>query len=615
MKLAFEGMVVRNFRTFLGKHTFGLAEGGPGLYFMRGKNKLEPSLEANDAGKSTLWDAFCWCLYGRTIGGLRGPDIKPWGSSDDTVTSVMVSVHVDGERHEISRAHNPNSLKLNGDSCGQEHIDRLLQMSHWVASHTILMGQGQPLFFDLPPRDALSLFVECLDLNRWDVRSKFSSEEVTRLELKLAKYQGELRMAKGAIETGLQEERRAKNRSQEWAGRWGAAKKDLEIKLKAAKDEHRKQSKLKGDADLAYDGAGTELKAIQEEINGLRASYDTAVIKRTKYESLIEGHRKAKTYWERELGTLGNTDRCPTCNQKVTGTNLDKHKKELRGKISELNREIEKGVPVAITKEVDAFKRSIEQAREGEASFKTKEADALSTLRRIGDSVARADADVRHLAARIKENEDAANVYHEQYIRLKKNNAQLKADIKEIDEDISRTAVLIARTQPWIKGFKDIRLHTIEDVLKELEFVTNAKFAEIGLKKWQVKYDVEKETKSGTIQHGLNVSIMSPRNEKPVSWKCWGGGVGQRLRIAGALSLSEVLLNHAGVACNVEVLDEPARHMTRGGVRGLCNYLAQRAIDTGKTIWFIDHAAIESDKFSDVATVVKDENGSRIVWG
>ena len=50
----------------------------PGLYFMWGENQHEPRLEANGAGKSKLWEALVWVIFGKTSRGLKAGDAANW---------------------------------------------------------------------------------------------------------------------------------------------------------------------------------------------------------------------------------------------------------------------------------------------------------------------------------------------------------------------------------------------------------------------------------------------------------------------------------------------------------------------------------------------------------
>src|SRR6202035_4690082 len=97
-----------------------------------------------------------------------------------------------------------------------------------------------------------------------------------------------------------------------------------------------------------------------------------------------------------------------------------------------------------------------------------------------------------------------------------------------------------------------------------------------------------------------------------VKWRSFSGGENQRLRLIGALALSEVLLNYVGITPTLEILDEPSKSLSRQGVKDLIDYLADRAQNLGKRILLVDHHAYESSKFASVTTVVKDKSGSYI---
>jgi DNA repair exonuclease SbcCD ATPase subunit len=181
-----------------------------------------------------------------------------------------------------------------------------------------------------------------------------------------------------------------------------------------------------------------------------------------------------------------------------------------------------------------------------------------------------------------------------------------------LQEQREALEIQLERTRYWIKGFKDVRLHVLEEALSELEFATNSMLDAIGLVGWEVRYAVERETKSGTIARGLMTTVLSPQQSGDVKWKSYSGGEGQRLRIAGALALSEVLLARAGVSCNLEVLDEPSQHLSSEGVSDLCEFLASRARMLKKSIYLVDHMAIESTYFDNTVVVEKTAQGSQI---
>jgi ABC-type multidrug transport system ATPase subunit len=57
-------------------------------------------------------------------------------------------------------------------------------------------------------------------------------------------------------------------------------------------------------------------------------------------------------------------------------------------------------------------------------------------------------------------------------------------------------------------------------------------------------------------------------------------------------------------------LDEPTQHLSDIGVNDLNDYLAERARQLKRCIFYIDHASVESSKFASVLTIEKGEVGS-----
>ena len=114
------------------------------------------------------------------------------------------------------------------------------------------------------------------------------------------------------------------------------------------------------------------------------------------------------------------------------------------------------------------------------------------------------------------------------------------------------------------------------------------------------------------LQRLLHVEIQSPDSRNFVRWGSWSGGERQRLKLIGTLALSDVLLAKAGVQTNLEILDEPSMYFSSEGVEQLNAFLADRAKQLGKCIYYVDHGAADSAHFSNVITIVKDKDGSYI---
>jgi DNA repair exonuclease SbcCD ATPase subunit len=100
---------LHNFKAFRGEHDIEFASDGQ-LLFLRGVNKVNPRMGANGVGKSTIWDAVCWCLFGKTLCGLRAKNVHSWNTSGSTAVALKFSLR--GRSVKVARSWSPNSLKL-----------------------------------------------------------------------------------------------------------------------------------------------------------------------------------------------------------------------------------------------------------------------------------------------------------------------------------------------------------------------------------------------------------------------------------------------------------------------------------------------------------------------
>jgi DNA repair exonuclease SbcCD ATPase subunit len=610
MNLSFKQIILHNFLSYRGVHDLDFIDLGTGLHFLRGQNQANPKLGANDSGKSTLFAALSWAIFGKTPAGQKNIDVRPWTGEKNT--TVIVEFSIDKENHTIERSIGPNFVKLDDEVVDQDQIDRLLRLNYEVFSQTVLLGQGKPLFFDLEPRAKMELFGAVLDLERWDEYSKKASDQTKELEQKHLEFSSDLRSTDIALGNTTKTLEAVSHNAETWSDNRQARIEDGLKTIAKDRKELKRIQDIKDKADLDYDGASVQIKLLQAETNDiakqmLDMARDAEIVELKVMES-------KHTDLMRTLKSFDREERCPTCGQSIKRADFGKHKKELHDKISDLERKIaslKKTLDKTQTK-FDELQKTAICINKSLESFQKQVTEAQSQIRISAPDVARLETSIRSLNERIRQWKDETNPYHEQVQQLKRQRTELSVRVKNINKDLDKIEIDISHSKFWIKGFKDIKLYIIDEVMRELELTTNSMLPDFGLDDWSVCYDIEKETKSGTISRAINVEILSPNNKAAVPWSSWGGGVGQRLRIISALALSQVLLNYAGVNPNLEILDEQTRSLSSTGVRDLCDYLAWRADNLKKIIILVDHKVIESSQFQSIITAVKDKNGSFI---
>ena len=142
---------ITKFRSFKQTAEF-VFPSAPGLYFLWGDNKVESRLEANGAGKSSLWEALTWVIYGKTSKGLKAGDAANWEGGKGS--RVELDVMVGGKVWTLTRTWSPIACTLRDES-GLVHdltkdesntFAAALSLDFQSYLNCVLMAQGQPMF-------------------------------------------------------------------------------------------------------------------------------------------------------------------------------------------------------------------------------------------------------------------------------------------------------------------------------------------------------------------------------------------------------------------------------------------------------------------------------------
>jgi DNA repair exonuclease SbcCD ATPase subunit len=610
MHLQFKSIHIVRFRSFLKEATLHFDDCGSGLYFLRGKNEASEALGSNGAGKSTIVDSLFWCLYGKTVQGLKNPDVIPWSGKGKT--EVEVTIQVDDITHKIKRTIGPNLLTIDDKEAGQDYVNELIGIPFEILPYTIILGQRKPLFFDLTASEKLKLFGEVLQLERWDKRSDHASETVKSLESEIASTQNELDSCLNQLATADSDFKALKQQSSEWEAKRAERLANADKELLTLRKQIESVANERDTADLKLERAETELKALNPLLGKLCQEERTLshlVVNLLKDEKQAEEKMIAL---EKQL-TSFESKICPTCSQPLqTHDQIIKLKKDIKIQIKQLGLADIQDARAEASANYSKLEAQLNIQEQAKEQFENDAREARDVLDRLVPRISEWQAQVKAIEKSLQEFEKNNNPYTEQLQTLRRRRDISKANGNKYEETIKTKTEYCERVRFWIKGFKDIKLLVVEEILQELEITSNAMTEESGLIGWQIQYDIERETKSKTIARGLNILILSPANKQPVKWECWSGGEAQRLRLIGTAALSSVLLNHVGASCNLTFYDEPTIGLSKEGIKDLVGLLTDQAIETKRSVWFVDHHVVESNKFVKVVQVIKDKQGSYI---
>lgn len=608
---------ITNFRSFKKTQALRFPE-APGLYFMQGQNEVEPNLEGNGCGKSSLWEALTWCIFGQTATGLKAGDVGTWEVGKGTRVEFDF-VAPSGEELTLIRTWKPNSWLLRQQGAPDEDLDKAdrnaflgwlgLGLKSWLSA--VMMAQGEDMFLDLKAEPKAQLFAEIMELERWsDYAGRASraasalDKEIRGMEQDLAAIRGELDALERSDfdEDGKAWEARRDKRLQaigieyEQALENSTLKEDLEVAEEATKLARGALEAAKADTDKAWDLVKREegeTREVEVQLARAEAKQDEA---------------------DKHLSAVGDDNFCRACGQEIDQETWERHGREARATLEELEKKTK-----WLRAKLQSSRGAAADRREAYERLRDKEDNLRRVLTGCEDEATRLRRDKLAEDKRLDNLEEEAealraevNPFDAMGERNERRLNHLRIERYELQDGLDRARERHSLLSFWVRGFKEVRLQEIGAALTELEIEVNSAVSALGLADWSLRFQIDRETQKGSIQKGFDAFVQSPHNDRAVPWRAWSGGEAQRLRLAGNMGLADLTRSRTGASINLEVWDEPTQGLSPAGVRDLLEALAYRAKQERRVIWVVDHRSYDFGGFAGGAVVVKTKSGSLI---
>ena len=572
---------IQGFGSYHSAQALSFEHMAPGLYHVAGNNKLHPRLEGNAVGKSKLFEAVCWCLFGKTSRNLKAGTVRGWYTKEDCIVALTVQTRKD--RLEIMRAWSPNVLavSVNGTTTKpieQSELEQLLGINFDAFLFSYYHAQFTPKFLDLAPSTQLDLYTQATKLDFWEEASTFAGKAATATREELQKAKELLAGAKEKVAS--YKAFSYKKEEAEWAAQQAKKEHDLAISLRheqkrvdtwrAALEQAKK--KLAQAKDFSQAVAEAQAHARHQQL-----ALNTAEQELTKIERKKEGA-------------------CPSCGQRITKQHLDKEKTRLQL------------LWESIGKEVKAAGKQLKELLAQQEKIRPLEVDVAESTANLRV----AEKDTITLTQQAQNLKQETNPYTAKQAHLEKELAEARQVLTEAEKDRAKLEKEEHSLTYWNGGFREIRLALIKESLAQLNIEANRALASSGLPDWGLEFDVERETKGGKISRGFTTVVHAPELTMPVPWEAWSGGESQRLRIAGTIGMAGLICSQLGIIPNIEFWDEPSTWLNAEGISDLLDSLADRAMEEKKVILLADHRVLHHGKFAGTLLITKDAQGSHI---
>ncbi len=606
----------RNFKSFHGEHFLDFSNYAPGLYFIKGENRIDPELGSNGAGKSTLFDVLHWCLFGSSIRGTKTPQLVPWQNGGTPWAEI--TYRTNGRKKRIIRSYRPNNLLVTrgGRERGvkQEQLEDIIGFSSDTFQNSIVIGQFSQMFFDLKPRDKLSVFTELLNLDYWlecsqRVTSTLSvlREDQLEAEKTLARLEGvrsELKNTMNSTKAEADEKTASSDNSQRV------------LKRKLYKIKTRKLALRRSVLDLHNRIETREIKdkKLASRIGTLAKEPDPIIATMREVEGNIKELEVHIETLDNDLLSLKKAkSKCPTCKQKIS----PQHRRLEQQRM--IKTKVEHAGELKMWEvEYDNLKDKLDEKHNQLTVAKQKfDYDKSTKLRlslsSVNSDIKGLDNEISSIDNQIVQLDQLSEFYDKRIRKCKKRLKRNKQKMKESRKGLAELNNDIYLAKYWVRGFKDIRLFEVDEALTSLQVEVNSYLADLGMADWSVNMEVERETKAGKLSRGFRVmvdpGIDSSSSLKP--WEAWSGGEGQRLRLVGTLALSSLILRQFNRDCNIQIWDEKMVWLSGTGENDMLDLLRETAKQHNKQIWLVDQHNLDFP-FDGVITVVKDAEGSHL---
>lgn len=613
-----------------------------GLVAIQGVNRADTSADSNGAGKSSIADALCWCLFGTTARGASGDEVINGTAKKGCVVSSTI---VDGGYTYVISRHRKhktgkNSLRLTvhdgltekdltkgTDKLTQVDVDKIIGSSLEVFKGAIYAGQEEMPNLPALTDKALKMLVEeASGITLLEEAYKKSRETASAAATELAHTQSTHSLVlsqKASQEAQIKaSEDLEKTWLEEHSERLDAAKNNVRESISVVRELSDQVDKFdeKGmreridliDAKIAGVAQETEkLGQLERKVSGAAATM------RLKNASLNEAKlavARIETEIESVDGRIGTP--CGECGRPITASEvaasraaLESKKVSADDKVSHLVRECAEARSAAAEalSERKTFEgKMTDISKETEARKKTQ--DLISEFEIV---VAQRNAKIgeaKGLKAAFETIQAEKNPYTAQIETYKSDLARSEKEEMLAKQKVQEAEEIAAVEQEVVRVFSPsgVRARILDEVTPFLNAQTAKYLGTLSdgniTATWTTLVPAAKK---GEFKEKFSIQVENATGGE--SFKRLSGGEKRKVRIATALALQDLVATRASKPIDLFIGDEIDDALDASGLERLMTILEEKAREKG-TVFVISHNEL-SDHIRQTLTIEKTASG------
>lgn len=518
-----------------------------GIFLVEGKNRDEEGVSSNGTGKSSLFEAITWCLYGNTVRGVAIDQVVR-RKSKGTHVSVGLIIHGKG-RATYMEVHRYRKDPEHGDGVrllvdGKEQTPKKVAEANKAIVEQIgidfdtmrdalYLTQGfDNRFSEKTPTQRLLCLERIVDTQIYEVAAKKARERVRGEKSDIQEKSAVLKqmMARleelGEIENGLREDIARLSQPEEV---------DL--------DGMRKRL-----AELDVESLAAEISSLEAALDELQKEEGEKREERRPLDSRSSVLVSTIGSLRDNLGSIKKLKQCPTCDQEVP----PKHRSVLVSRIVSDLSEKEKELT-----EVSGKCESLDKALERMSANMAEKKSRIRELRKQKDVVVGEKAELEQQIAEISQAEESIASLQRQVEDIDARATTIGDKYREIKDAVKSTKEELSYDEFWESGFQELRRKVLEGLISFL----NTRIAEYSRFLWERSVSLVLDDKNIKLElDGYDIKGCS-------------GGECKRVDLAVAFALRDLVA--AGMLpCSWLIVDEPFDFLDGSGAKGLVTLLS-----------------------------------------
>ena len=589
--MQFNRLEINNFMSY---HNEGIdLDDFKNLTLIEGVNEDEGG--SNGSGKSTMWDAISWCLFGTTVRGLKNDDVINRKYGKECLVSLNIT---HGTKTYIIHRYRKHSTMLNRliihdiDADKDIELGTLAMTQDWMEKEfdldfdlfrcTVIFAQGETFnFVNAGNKKQKEILSKVMKID-FDVLLKKTRSQKKELEMDLDTMERKILTLKSHVKERPEEE--FEDDMKAWKANNSRMRQNLDLDNDSIVHDIEVLQKIKkAPLDKILEKLGDKIGAFKSVENKIRDK--------------ISEHKAEFRFGNIALDKLDkaiDSGECENCGQETTGERMKIRRHSLGNKLMapQIAMSTLEDKLVKIEFKTDELEEKLGQVKE--LKFKQKmDEGKLEELKRKKEDNAR----------RIKELDAEKNPFQDLLDREIEKQRDIQKKLVELGSKVERNADQLIHISFWVEAFGDggIKSFIFDLIASTLSEKSNKYVNILTSGQVSVKFDTQSTLKSGAVREKFDCAVIS--DGKKVKYDAYSGGEKRKISLAVDVALSEIASEYHGSSFNVVVFDEQTNYLDENGRDGFYDLLKELARD--RKVFVVDHDSKFRSKFDNVMTVVK----------